>query len=149
MRHFVAVLTAVWLGLHMSFGYIVAPILFRHLEKMQAGNMAGSLFTWSHLAGIVVWAWVYVFCVQDNRRCYRPARRTYAAALLLVLLLINQFLITPVIVALKTNTHYWLHDLIGGSFSAWHGASSMVYLCCSLLGLALCAILVRWDAAYR
>lgn len=149
MRHFIAIFAALWLGLHIGFGYIAAPLLFRHLDKATAGNIAGDLFHWSHLLGIAAWLLVCIFCVQDNRRCYRPAKRTYALVLLLLLLLVNQFLVTPVIVALKTNTPHWLHALTGGSFAAWHGVSSVIYLITTILGFFLCAVLIRWNAAYR
>ena len=149
MRHFVAAFTAIWLGLHMGFGYVAAPILFQHLEKMQAGNIAGILFNWCNWIGILIWAIALILCIKDNKRCYRPARRTYAITLLLTLLLINQLLITPVIIALKTQTNNWLHHFIGGSFATWHSVSSSIYLLCTILGLGLCAVMIRWDAAYQ
>ncbi len=42
-----------WLGMQIMAGYIVAPVLFKMLPKMQAGEIAGVLFdilSWSGLA---------------------------------------------------------------------------------------------------
>lgn len=63
--------------------------------------------------------------------------------LLLILNMINEFLIAPVIAALKTGTNHWLHQLIGGSFGMWHGVSSLVYLAVAVIGLCLCCALLR------
>ena len=35
---------AMWLGMQLTAGYVTAPILFRLLPKMQAGEIAGILF---------------------------------------------------------------------------------------------------------
>lgn len=151
MRRFCALLLGVWLGLHLGFGYIVAPLVFTRLSsladgKILAGNIAGSLFHIVHLFGIAVWFAAYFLARCDNRYGYRKTHMPHWIGVLIGVLAINEFLITPVIEAIKNHKNNWLYDLIGGSFNAWHGASSIVYLVCMLLGTALCA---QWMTLHK
>ena len=43
---------AMWLGMQLTAGYVTAPILFRLLPKMQAGEIAGILFAITALCGL-------------------------------------------------------------------------------------------------
>ena len=43
-----------WLGMQLTAGYVTAPILFRLLPKMQAGEIAGILFAITALCGLVI-----------------------------------------------------------------------------------------------
>ena len=65
--------------------------------------------------------------------------------LLLSLLAVNQFLVTPVIAAHKSGGSNWLLSLLGGSFGQWHGTSSVIYMLCSLLALGLVFRLLKLD----
>lgn len=47
---------AMWLGMQLTAGYVTAPILFRILPKMQAGEIAGILFAITALCGLVILA---------------------------------------------------------------------------------------------
>ncbi len=44
-----------WLGMQIMAGYIVAPVLFKMLPKMQAGEIAGVLFDILSWSGLAVW----------------------------------------------------------------------------------------------
>ncbi|XXQ67624.1 DUF4149 domain-containing protein [Neisseriaceae bacterium B1] len=150
MGRVIALLTSVWLGMHIGFGYIAAPVLFKNLERLQAGNMAGTLFHWANWVGLVAWALAFVLCRQDRARSrYRPVNTHRGVLFLWLLLAINEFLMTPVIEALKTNQKNWLHDLIGGSFGMWHGMSSVIHLLAAITGLVLCLMVLRWREMSR
>lgn len=45
---------AMWLGMQLTAGYVTAPILFRILPKMLAGEIAGILFAITALCGLVI-----------------------------------------------------------------------------------------------
>lgn len=150
MSRFVALLSAIWLGMHIGFGYLVAPVLFQHLPRMQAGQLAGILFHWSNWLGLVAWALAFFVCRQDKiRNHYRKINTHRGVMLLWMLLAINEFVMTPVIEALKTNQTHWLHNLLGGGFGMWHGLSSVVHLLATLVGLVLCFMVLRWRELAR
>lgn len=143
MRRLAALLAGIWLGMQIGFGYVAAPVLFARLERLQAGNLAGSLFHVVNWLGLLTWLLVWLLWRADNRRRYRPARSHRWAVVLLALTAFNEWLMTPVIEALKTGGSHWLHNLLGGGFGIWHGMSAMVYLAATLLGTVLCALLLR------
>ncbi|MDO4434181.1 MAG: DUF4149 domain-containing protein [Alysiella sp.] len=150
MRRLTAVAAGLWLGLHIGFGYIAAPILFARLDKITAGNIAGSLFHYVNGLGLVVWLAAYFICRNDSRRNrYAPQKTHRLVAFLLFLTAFNEFLMTPVIEALKTGQNNWLHSWIGGSFGMWHDISSLIYMLASLVGLILCFMLLRLREAVR
>lgn len=123
-----------WLGIHLSCGYVVAPVLFSALDKMTAGNIAGTLFHIVAYVGIFACVALYLLTIKEQhvQAAYRPL-----LALALFWVLINEFMVTPVIVALKTAGNHFLLTQFGGSFALWHGISSSIYLLCSILGLCI------------
>ena len=130
MKSLLTVLHALWLGAHMFVGYVVAPVLFRYAEegmfdKRVAGDMAGDLFEMVTYFGLFVGMVWYVLLRQQRL----PSRLMGSIVALLAL---GQFLVTPVIVAIKQQQNHWLLDLVGGSFGVWHGTSSMLYLLVSM-----------------
>ena len=52
---------AMWLGMQLTAGYVTAPILFRILPKMLAGEIAGILFAITALCGLVIFGAAYAF----------------------------------------------------------------------------------------
>lgn len=148
MNRVVAILCGVWLGMQVMAGYVAAPVLFSRLPPLQAGDMAGVMFGINHYFGLAAWALAYIAIRREQSRSFSSARAwaPKAVVLLLVLLAVNQFLITPVIEAHKAGVSNWLLDWVGGSFGKWHGTSSLVYLACSVLGLGLLLRYLRFDA---
>ena len=131
MKTLLVILQAVWLGAHITIGYVVAPLLFHfasrgEISRTTAGNAAGELFHVLMYFGLftaVVW---WLFC----RSVRQPSK---ILNVLLLLLLVSEWVISPVIEAIKHKQSQWLYDLIGGSFGMWHGISSSVYLLITLL----------------
>lgn len=128
-----AVLGAFWLGLQVMAGYIAAPVLFAALPKLQAGALAGQLFGYVSYGGLLLWGMAFLLV------------RGKGIALLWLLIAANQFLVTPVIEALKTQGSNWLLSLTGGTFGMWHGISSLIYLICALLAVWNIWRLLGWG----
>lgn len=137
MNKSAAALAAIWLGMQVMAGYVAAPLLFKSLPKLQAGAVAGELFNVVSYSGLLIWALVYF--VGKRAASVRHVR-SINGKLIAVLwfgLAVNQFLVTPVIEALKSQTTHWLLSLTGGSFGMWHGISSLIYMICAILALVL------------
>ncbi|HEZ0813605.1 DUF4149 domain-containing protein [Neisseria meningitidis] len=130
-----------WLGMQIMAGYIVAPVLFKMLPKMQAGEIAGVLFDILSWSGLAVWGAVLAAAFAALTR-----RQTALLLFLLSALAANRFLITPVIGALKYGHENWLLSFVGGSFGMWHGISSIVFMATALLSAVLSWRLSGKDA---
>lgn len=148
MRRITALLISLWLGFHLSVGCVVAPLVSNQLNtsdngKALADTLSGSLFHIANLFTLAVWLIVYFTARSDNRMVYHKSRTPFWAGALLVLTAINEWLITPVVAALRASQDNWLHNIIGGHVGMWNGISYLVYLLCSLIGLALAIQLLR------
>ena len=121
-----------WLGIQIAAGYIVTPILFKMLPKMQAGEIAGILFHIVSWSGLIIWGILFLTHTKILTRL-----QTILLCTLLLSVAINQFLIAPVIKALKYGHEDWLLSLLDGSFGMWHGISSIVFMATALLSTAL------------
>ena len=111
----------VWLGILAAGGLI-----------MQAGEIAGVLFHIISWLGLVIWGILFLTHTKILTRL-----QTILLCTLLLSVAINQFLIAPVIEALKYGYEDWLLSLLGGSFGIWHGISSIVFMTTALLSTAL------------
>lgn len=126
-------------------GYVVAPILFGSLDDRHlAGELAGNMFTAMNYIGLVCGAVLLVFAFSRVGKYWLKNLRVIALLLMLILILVSAFVLQPMMQELK------LAGLISGSeaaaqFGRLHGASSVLYLLNSLLGLYL--ILSRRSVA--
>ncbi len=111
----------VWLGIQIAGGLI-----------MQAGEIAGILFHIISWLGLIIWGILFLTHTKILTRL-----QTILLCTLLLSVAINQFLIAPVIEALKYGYEDWLLSLLGGSFGMWHGISSIVFMATALLSTAL------------
>ena len=111
----------VWLGIQIAGGLI-----------MQAGEIAGILFHIISWLGLIIWGILFLTHTKILTRL-----QTILLCTLLLSVAINQFLIAPVIEALKYGHEDWLLSLLGGSFGMWHGISSIVFMATALLSTAL------------
>ena len=128
------VLLTLWVGSLWTIGYIVAPVLFKMLDRVTAGNVAGQLFTIVSYIGLVT---VIVLLLAAILRAGMRVLQQWRIRLLLLMLfiiLVGQFGLQPMMVELKAA------GLQGGQarqFATLHGVASVLYLINSLLGLAL------------
>lgn len=104
---------AIWLGMQLTAGYIVAPILFHLLPKMLAGEIAGILFAITAICGLVIFGAAYAFFRRQL------ASLSWWVLVLWLLLACNHLLVTPVIEAHKYGLDNWLLSLVGGTFGIW------------------------------
>lgn len=137
MNKLAVALAGIWLGMQVMAGYVAAPVLFKSLPKLQAGAIAGELFSVVSYTGLVVWALVYFIGQRAASVRNLPSINGKLIAVLWLGLAANQFLVTPVIEAHKAQTTNWLLSLTGGSFGMWHGISSLIYMICAILALVL------------
>lgn len=132
------ILLALWVGALWTVGFLVAPVLFSELDRHTAGSIAGILFHYLNLAGLLIGG----FLLVRNRRAEQAAT---APALLLVLMLlsilINEFGFAPEIAALR-ETGFAAGSETAKRFGLLHGAASVLYLINALFGATLLAI---WE----
>jgi hypothetical protein len=133
---------ALWVGGLWAVGYLAAPTLFYNLEdRVMAGFLAGRMFTWIALVGMVCGGWLLLFrLVRFGAGALKQAFFWIALAMLLMTLA-QHFGIQPIMQQLKDQAlpQDVMQSLFRDRFQAWHGVSSVVYLIESLLGLALVA----------
>ncbi|MFN2308428.1 MAG: DUF4149 domain-containing protein [Gammaproteobacteria bacterium] len=127
------VLLALWVGALWTVGLVVVPLLFAELDRPTAGTVAGVLFRYLNHAGLVIGG----FLLLRNRLAV--AGHSVSALLLasmLFLILINEFVLAPQIMALR-ETGFAAGSTEAARFGRLHGAASVVYLINALSGLAL------------
>ena len=133
-RHCAAVmLSALWWGSLTGLGFLVVPLLFKHIATpAAAGAMAAKLFTAQTWLGIACAMLLLLMCnkkdalAQDSSA--HPAMKFIVAGLLLAVLV--EFGLSPRIVSARAE---------GGNLKLWHGLGSAMYL-----GQWLCAGLSLW-----
>lgn len=126
----------IWIGSMWSIGYVVAPTLFSSLQdRSLAGSIAGQLFTIVSYLGLLCAALLVVFEFKFANALSQPTHRLRFAllVLMLVLICIGQFLLQPMMAAVKSGQS----PALALSFGQLHAIASVVFLCNSIAGLAL------------
>jgi Domain of unknown function (DUF4149) len=120
-----ATLLTAWVGSLWTVGYVAAPALFASLpDRALAGHLAGILFGLEYWIALVS-APLYIAC--ELALGWRGARLALPVAMLAVAAVI-EFGLRPRIAAATPGSH---------SFAWLHGSAALLYLCASVLGLAL------------
>lgn len=147
MKRFSALLISLWFGMQIGFGYIATLILFDQLDNATAGKIAGSLFHVSNGLGIFAWIIAFFNCRPQHNHWGRSGGKHTRKwiVLLLILLMINEFVMSPAIVTLRDGGEHLLVSWIGGSFGKWHGISQVIHLVEGLIGLGLVIKLLRLE----
>ena len=126
-------LLTLWVGSMWTVGYIVAPVLFKMLDKSTAGNVAGQLFTIvSYLGlfcGIALLANL-IYRIGFNAQHWQ----LWVLVVMLVIIAIGQFVLQPMMAELKAAG---LTGAAVAQFGKLHGIASILFLLNSLGGLAL------------
>jgi Domain of unknown function (DUF4149) len=137
MRHRSGIfLAALWWGSLTGLGFLVVPMLFKHLDSpAAAGAMAAKLFTaqtWLSVACAILM--LLAFNKKDavaQSPWAQPAIKFIVAGLFLAVLV--EFGVAPRIVSARAQ---------GGNLKLWHALGSAMYL-----GQWLCAGLSLWHAS--
>ena len=123
----------VWLGMIWSVGYLAAPILFETLDdRALAGLVAGKLFTAVAWVSLVAGPIMALLIMATSERSRRRSLKLICVVLVMASIASVHWIFTPMmeVARLPDGTP-------GESFLMIHGASSLVYLLGSLLGLVL------------
>ncbi len=128
------ILLTLWVGSMWTAGYIVAPILFKTLDRSLAGSVAGHIFTAVNILGlscaVVLLLGVFFKVGLRSLRQWRPL----LLIAMLVIIVVGQFVLQPMMSELKTLGLTGAHAT---QFARLHGISSILFLFNSLGGLAL------------
>ena len=126
------ILLTLWVGSLWVVGFVVAPVLFAELDdRALAGSTAGSLFTLTSYIGLVCGSLLLVFNGVSFRR---SNWRAVVIVCMLLLVVIGQFVITPMVADLRVQG---LTDT--PRFGQLHGLASVLFIITSVLGLVLVA----------
>ena len=126
------ILLTLWVGALWVTGFMVAPLLFAELDdRALAGSLAGSLFTVTSYLGLLCGGSLLVI----NAITFRAVNwRAVALVFMLLLVVVGQFVITPMVVGLRDQG---LTDT--ARFGQLHGIASVLFIMTSVLGLVLVA----------
>jgi len=128
-------LLTLWLGMQLTVGYAVAPLLFARLgDPVLAGAVAGELFRFVFVAGVPALFWAH-WALPVPRRW--PHRLLEAA---LVMLILQAAALQPLMAHFKA-----LGPESRGSFLAVHGMSQILYAAVSLMVLIVLFAPLRRD----
>ena len=133
-------LSALWWGSLSGLGFVVVPLLFKHLgTTAEAGAMAAKLFsaqTWISVACTMLLLLMLNRKDTEQSQSHADTRQVTAWAVAgLLLALLVEFGIAAQIVSARAS---------GGDLRLWHGLGSAMYF-----GQWLCAGLALWRLSSR
>ena len=133
-------LSALWWGSLSGLGFVVVPLLFKHLgTPAEAGAMAAKLFsaqTWVSVACTMLLLLMLNRKDTELSQSHGDARKVTAWAVAgLLLALLVEFGVAAQIVNARAS---------GGNLRWWHGLGSVMYL-----GQWICASLALWRLSSR
>ena len=131
-------LLTLWVGSLWAIGYIAVPIVFFTLDDRHlAGTVALHMFNAVRIMGLVCGTALLIgLLFSTNDIPWRRNWRVWAVLVMLFLIAVSQFVLTPLMDSLRAE------GLVEGSktarqFGQLHGVASSLYLVTSLLGLML------------
>jgi len=138
------ILLTFWVGGMWSVGYVVAPVLFHMLSRVQAGAVAGQLFSIMSVVGLISSALLLLSLAWDERAGLLRQWRGLVLIAMWLIIAIAQFVLEPRMVALREA------GLSGENYHAFmrlHGVSQLLFLLVSLGGLSLVVCGLRVQKA--
>lgn len=138
--NFAVLLVTAWVGALWAIGGLAAPVLFHALpDKMQAGALAGQMFSW--LAYFGVGSALLLLVIRLAGYGTQALRQGYfwMVVMMLLLVLAGQLGIQPILVKLKAMAlpAEVMQSVFADRFRHWHGVASIAYLVECLLGAML------------
>lgn len=137
-------LLTIWIGGIWTTGYIVAPVLFYMLAKVQAGTVAGQLFTIMSYTGLICGTLLLASLFFDEGLQLFRQWRGPVLLIMLIVISVGEFILQPKMVAIR---EAGLQGENLAHFMRLHGVSQMLFLMVSLGGLALVLFGVRKKSA--
>lgn len=131
---------SLWVGGMWAIGYLVAPVLFSSLgDRQLAGMVAGKLFALIGWFGLGSAAYLLIFLLARWGGLALRRSVFWLVALMALMVAASQFGIQPLMAQMKADAlpREVMESVLRDRFAAWHGASSILYLMQSLLGLWL------------
>lgn len=116
-------ISAVWLTANVTIGYVVAPVLFNVLDKMQAGQVMSVLLTGLYFFDLSIVLFI-LFGLMLTQACH--VKRELWLVVTAVLVGINQWFISPRMEWLKV--HDMKGEVMNLTFMQWHGISQVDFL---------------------
>lgn len=129
-----------WVGGMWAIGYVAVPVLFSSLgDRQLAGMVAGKLFALIGWIGLGSAAYLLVFLLTRWGAQVFKHGVFWLVMVMALLAAASQFGIQPLMAQLKADAlpREVMQSVLRDRFAAWHGASSILYLAQSLLGLWL------------
>ena len=128
-----------WVGVLWGIGYVAVQVLFQALpDKTLAGMLAGKMLTQVVYIGMASACYLLVYYLSTfGRAAFKQA--VFWMVVVMLLLTMVQFGIQPIMADLKAQAlpAEVMKSAFAGSFRAWHGIASILYLLQSLLGAVL------------
>ena len=137
---------ALMLGLLVVPGFVVAPLLFEKAGSVSmAGMLAGEIFHIANLALMLLSAAVIVFWLRMRNAGMEIGRLRWGILALLVALIVsNEYSISPILADLKQQIAAMDvvadDDPLRQKFGMWHGVSAMIHLLATLAAAAMVAL---------
>lgn len=140
LDNFAYLMAVAWVGTLWAIGGLTAPVLFHTVpDKMQAGAIAGQMFTW--LAYFGMGSALVLLVVRLANYGVQALRQGYfwIVVLMLLLVLAGQLGIQPILAKLKAMAFPAdvMQSMFADRFRHWHGVASIAYLIECLLGIGL------------
>ncbi len=129
-----------WVGGMWGVGFLAVPVLFQTLpDKMQAGMLAGRMFTLIAYVGVLS-ACYFMLCqlIMNGMTALRLTTFRIVSVMLLFTL-VSQFWIQPIMTDLKAKAFPVdiMQSAYAEKFDTLHHVASFLYVIQSLLGMVL------------
>ncbi len=128
------ILLTLWVGGMWIIGYVVAPVLFKMLERQVAGSVAGQLFTIMSYIGLLCGILLLTSMIYQSGFSNWLQWRVLVLVGMLLIIVVGQFVLQPMMAELKAAG---LTGDVRAQFGRLHGISSILFMINSLAGLAL------------
>ncbi|RUM90642.1 MAG: hypothetical protein DSZ27_08100 [Thiomicrospira sp.] len=130
-------LIVAFLSINITIGYVVASVLFSHLESAVAGKIMGHFFSGLYIIDVLILlAVILILFLRKQRGFYKQGWLWVS----LLLILLNALYLSPIMAQLKLAGAD--AQALGMSFSGWHAASQIIFM------LALGFVIIWWLFVY-
>jgi hypothetical protein len=143
-------LLTVWVGALLAIGYLAVPVLFQQLDDRRlAGELAGQMFHWVHVLGLVCGLSLLLIAYYVSRHdlsAYLRQWRYYVLLAMLLLIVLDIFVLQPQMAAIKLQVGWHDSTELMARFGMLHGIASLMYLLTSIGGVVLVLNGLRAEA---